>query len=276
MNFLFATVLVLLLVSPGLAFFRAYYSDVFSIRYSRLTITDQLFRSVVPGITVQMVAFWVIQHFSNYYVRIDLIGFLLLGAKDDNTLRASFNNLAVNLAPIIAYHVGLLMLGALTGWLFRVVVRRTKADRKYRFLRFDNAWHYLLTGEILEMPDQNNHSSIQLKEATHISYVLMDVLIKLDLGNTLYSGIMERYELGEDGKLDTIYLTGAHRKQLILGNETESTEGNNVKYIPVDGDLLVIPYAQVLNLNITYFIDEQTAVDEGDDEQIKESDVQIE
>lgn len=276
MNFLFATVLVLLLVSPGLAFFRAYYSDVFSIRYSRLTITDQLFRSVVPGITVQMVAFWIIQHFSNYYVRIDLIGFLLLGAKEDQTLRISFNNLAVHLAPIIAYHVGLLMLGALLGWGCRVVVRRTKADRKYRFLRFDNAWHYLLTGEILEMPDQNNHSSIQLKEASQISYVLMDVLIKLDQGNTLYSGIMERYELGEDGKLDTLYLTGAHRKQLTLGNEPELAETQSVKYYPVDGDLLVIPYAQVINLNITYFIDEQTAVAEGDDEQIKESDVKIE
>ena len=276
MNFLFATVLVLLLVSPGLAFFRAYYSDVFSIRYSRLTITDQLFRSVVPGITVQLIAFWVIQHYSNYYVRIDLIGFLLLGAKEDNTLRASFNNLAVNLAPIIGYHVGLVLLGAVTGWGFRVLVRRTKADRKYRFLRFDNAWHYLLTGEILEMSDQKNRSSIQLKEATHINYVLVDVLIKLEQGNTLYSGILERYELGEDGKLDAIYLTGAHRKGLIAGNETDSNDTTTVKYYPVDGDLLVIPYAQVLNLNITYFIDEETAIEEGDDEKIKESDVRIE
>jgi hypothetical protein len=276
MNFLFATVLVLLLVSPGLAFFRAYYSDVFSIRYSRLTITDQLFRSVVPGITVQMVAFWAIQHFSNYYVRIDLIGFLLLGAKEDNTLRASFNNLAVHLAPIIAYHVGLVSLGALLGWQCRLLVRRTKADRKFRWLRFDNAWHYLLTGEILEMADQKTNSSVQLKEATHISYVLMDILIKLEQGNTLYSGIMERYELGEDGKLDTLYLAGAHRKQLILSNEQEPDEAPIVKYYPVDGDLLVIPYAQVLNMNITYFIDEQTAIDEGDDEQIKESAIQIE
>ncbi|TAE26872.1 MAG: hypothetical protein EAZ91_17060 [Cytophagales bacterium] len=273
MNFLFATVLVLLLVSPGLAFFRAYYSDVFSIRYSRLTVTDQLFRSVVPGLTVQLIAFWCIGQFTPYYVRLDLIGFLLLGAKEDNTLRTSFDNLAVHLAPIIAYHVGLLMLGALLGWGFRRLVRRTKADRRFRALRFDNAWHYLLTGEILEMSDQKSHSTIQLKEASHISYVLLDILIKLEQGNTLYSGILERYELGEAGNLDALYLTGAHRKQLLTGTGDEPTE---VRYYPVDGDLLVIPYAQVLNMNITYFIDEKTAREEGDTEPEGEPTIQIE
>lgn len=278
MNFLFTTVLVLLLVAPGLLIFRTYYAGRFSIRYSNLTITDQVFRSIVPGLLLQLVAFWLIGLCSPRYVRLDVLGSLLLGAKEDRTIREGFDLLRQQLGPILAYYLGLLTVGALAGWAARSLVRWRKLDRRYSWLRYDNQWHYLLTGEILETPDLQ--PTIGLQDASLIDFVFVDVLMKLEKSNMLYSGILVDYELAADGGLRTIYLREARRKLLSNSAPEEQKPPADVgegqggpdasieatmppteeqaegKYYDVLGDLMVIPYAQILNLNLTYYIDE--------------------
>lgn len=263
MNFLFTTVLVLLLVAPGLSFFRLYHAGRFSIRYSNLTITDQVFRSIVPGLLLQATMIWVINHWrpGGYTVRLDLLGTLLLGAKDDKTVRAAFGTLQANLGATILYEAGLLALGGIAGRLSRYVVRSLKWDRRFRWFRYDNEWHYLLTGEILETNDIS--PIVRLQEAKHIDFVVVDALVKLENGDMLYSGFLAGYELASDGGLRTIYIHSAQRKQLSIASEEGPVTGN---YYPVDGDLLTLPYAQLLNLNLSYFIDEQDAKTEGDAE----------
>ncbi|WP_310397314.1 hypothetical protein [Hymenobacter sp.] len=261
MNFLFTTVLVLLLVAPGLSFFRFYHAGRFSIRYSNLTVTDQVFRSIVPGLLLQAAMFWLINrwHPGGHTVRLDLLGTLLLGAKEDKTIQLGFSTLQANLGATILYEVGLLALGALAGWASRHVVRRYKWDRRFRWFRYDNEWHYLLTGEILETSDIL--PIIRLQEAKHIDFVVVDALVKLENGDMLYSGFLAGYELAADGGLRTIYIHSAQRKQLTTAAEDATMES----YYPVDGDLLTLPYEQLLNLNISYFIDEQDAKTEGDE-----------
>ncbi|MDQ2770821.1 MAG: hypothetical protein M3Y54_10005 [Bacteroidota bacterium] len=277
MSFLFTTVLVLLLVAPGLLIFRTYYAGRFSIRYSNLTITDQVFRSIVPGLLLQLIAFWLIGICSSRYVRLDVLGSLLLGAKEDRTIREGFDLLRQQLGPILAYYLGLLTAGALAGWGARWLVRWLKLDRRYSWLRYDNQWHYLLTGEILETPDLQ--PTIGLQDASLIDFVFVDVLMKLEKSNMLYSGILVDYELAADGGLRTIYLREVRRKLLSNGAAEEQKPPVNTveglgglvtsseaatptdeqaegKYYDVLGDLMVIPYAQTLNLNLTYYIEE--------------------
>lgn len=261
MNFLFTTVLVLLLVAPGLSFFRLYYAGRFSIRYSNLTITDQIFRSIVPGLTLQAVLFWFINswHPAGYVVHLDLLGTLLLGAKEDKTVREAFIMLETNLGITLLYYTGVLALSGAAGWATRKAVRRFKWDRRYRWLRYDNEWHYLLTGEILETSDIL--PIIRLYDAKRIDFVVVDALVKLENSDTLYSGFLAGYELAADGGLRTIYIHSAQRKQ--LSTPTPEVPASD-KYYPVDGHLLTLPYDQLLNLNISYFIDEDDAEKEGD------------
>lgn len=272
MNFLFTTVLVLLLVAPGLSFFRLYHAGRFSIRYSNLTITDQVFRSIVPGLLLQALMFWLINrwHPGGYSVRVELIGTLLLGAKEDKTVVAGFQLLGANLGVTILYEAGLLAVGSLAGWLARQFVRYFKWDRRSRWFRYDNEWHYLLTGEILETNDIS--PIIRLREAKHIDFVVVDALVKLENGNILYSGILAGYELAADGGLRTIYIHTAQRKRLTGPVAEASAPGD---YYPVEGDLLTIPYAQLLNLNITYFMDEVDARAEGEESGRSDSSPQI-
>lgn len=260
---------MLLLVAPGLSFFRFYHAGRFSIRYSNLTITDQVFRSIVPGLLLQAAIIWLINwwHLGGYAVRLDLLGILLLGAKEDRTVLLAFNILQNNLGSTVLYEAGLLILSGATGWMARQVVRHYKWDRRFRWFRYDNEWHYLLTGEILETSDVP--PIIRLQEAKHIDFVVIDALVKLENGDMLYSGFLAGYELAVDGGLRTIYIHSAQRKQL-----TTATAGGTVSgiYYPVEGDLLTLPYSQLLNLNISYFIDEQDATAEGDDQSTPETD----
>jgi hypothetical protein len=261
MNFLFTTVLVLLLVAPGLSFFRFYHAGRFSIRYSNLTITDQVFRSIVPGLLLQAFLIWVINYYrpNGYTIHLDLLGVLLLGAKEDRTVQITFRLLQANLGSTISYEVALMAVTAAVGWSTRKVVRHFKLDRRFRWFRYDNEWHYLLTGEILETSDVS--AIIRLQEAKHIDFVVVDALVKLETGDMLYSGILAGYELASDGGLRTLYIHSAQRKQLTTPQGEEVVSG---KYYPVEGDLLTLPYTQLLNLNLSYFIDEKDATLEGD------------
>ena len=261
MNFLFTTVLVLLLVAPGLSFFRLYYAGRFSIRYSNLTITDQVFRSIVPGLILQAGLIWGINHWhpAGYAVRLSLLGTLLLGAKDDQTVQAAFGVLERNLGGTLLCYLAVLVLSGATGWGSRWVMRRLKWDRRFRALRYDNEWHYLLTGEILETTDIP--AIIRLRDARHVDFVLVDALVNLENNDTLYSGFLAGYELAADGGLRTLYLHSARRKELTA---TQTDASKPTGYYPVEGHLLTLPYDKLLNLNISYFIDEQDSKAEGD------------
>lgn len=256
--------------------FRVYYSGRFSIQYSNLTITDQVFRSIVPGLLLQLIAFWLIGYSHERYVRLDVLGTLLLGAKEDRTIREGFSLVQEQLGAILLYYFVMLTLGVSLGYLAQHIVRHFKLDRRWSWLRYDNQWHYLLTGEILETPEQR---SIGLPDAGVIDFIFVDVLLKLEKSNMLYSGILVDYELAADGGLRTIYLREAQRKSLGNGQspkEIETEMANRPEeYYDVAGDLLVIPYAQTLNLNLTYYVGEKDALAMGTKPLVAHSQIEV-
>lgn len=251
MNFLFTTVLVLLLVAPGLYFSRTFYTGPSGVRYRNLTITDQVFRSVVPGLLLQASLIWFVNrwHPFGYSIHLAFLGNLMLGAKDDKTVQSAFGILQGNLGSTVLYETSLITLGGIGGWGAREVVRYFKWDRRTHLFRYDNDWDYLLTGQILEI--------------NKISFITVDALVKLEIGNVIYTGILADYELDPDGDLRTLYLFTAQRKVFDFASDNER---NEEPFFPLIGDLLTIPYSQVLNLNITYFADERNAKIKSNDQ----------
>lgn len=265
MNFLFTSVLVLLIVAPGLAFFRAYYSDRFSIRYSRLTVTDQVFRSIVPAVTVQAIAIFVVDAiFKSHVVRLDVLGIMLTGAKDDATLLASFEVVQGSLGQLVGYHLFMIAVGAIAGWQCRRLVRNLKWDRRFTWLRFDNKWFYLLSGEVVEFAE--GEAVTDFSDAALIDYVMVDVLVKVEEGNILYTGIVVDYELENDGGLKSLQIKGAKRKGVAQSESKAPSDTEKTSTHDIRGNVLVIPNSQIINLNITYWI-EDTDSDSSDDSQ---------
>lgn len=267
MNFLFTSVLVLLIVAPGLAFFRAYYSDRFSIRYSRLTVTDQVFRSIVPAITIQAIAILIINAIStSYIVRLDVLGILLTGAKDDTTLRYSFEVVQSSLGQLISYHLFMVSLGAIAGWQSRRMVRNLKWDRRFTWLRFDNKWFYLLSGEVVEFTE--GEAVTDFSDASLIDYVMVDVLVKVEEGNMLYTGIVVDYELENDGGLKSLQIKGAKRKGVATSGNIALPDEEKTNSHDIRGNILVIPNSQIINLNITYWIEDTDSEVSNDSREI--------
>ncbi|MCP5104072.1 MAG: hypothetical protein GY950_11870 [bacterium] len=121
----------------------------------------------------------------------------------------------------------------------RVFVRRLKLDRKYKFFRFQNIWHYVLRGEILDFPGNSENA-----DSMHFSVI--DVLVNVDNKTIIYSGLLDDYQLTkESGGLEYIYLTDARKRYL--------DDNNKKNWEKIDGRYFVVPFSNVINLNISYY-----------------------
>lgn len=272
MNFLFTTVLVLLIVAPGLIFFKTYFSGELNIRHTRLTVTDQAFYSVVPAILLHLIIVWFGKITGHFYVDFEILGVLLMGAKDDLTIKMAFKLIYNDLGKLLQYQFVVCFLAGSIGWLLHLAVLRFRLDSMFDIFKFDNPWFYLAKGE---------------EFGKEVEFVIVDILIKGKENNVLYTGLLTRFQLAADGGLDSIYIGGAKRKLVntdprvkvevaksnasdaygritrLLSKDAPKQETYN-EYYPVDGNLLVIPYKEVININFTYYGEDTDTSDSSD------------
>lgn len=127
-------------------------------------------------------------------------------------------------------------LAAALGFLFFKIVRSLKLDINLPAFRFNNHWHYYFKGEILQTKEFSGNSRGKVISTE------VDVMLKDDDGKSnLFSGLLTQYTLNHQNELESLYLNGSKRYSQTLGG---------VKSIP--GDMFIIPYATVQNLNIRY------------------------
>jgi hypothetical protein len=116
------------------------------------------------------------------------------------------------------------------------VVRLFQFDLSSTALRFTNHWHYYFRGEILKTKEFGGNLLGKVISTE------VDVMTKDNSGNSnLFSGLLTQYTLNQKHELEALYLTGCSRFSQTLGG---------VKIIP--GDIFIIPYTTVQNLNIRY------------------------
>jgi hypothetical protein len=131
---------------------------------------------------------------------------------------------------------------------------------------------------MLEMRDIRGNKTIA--NAGHLSFIFVDVVVELQESTMIYSGILSDNELGNDGGLKCIYLKETRRKHLNTRFREAGEEGGpgpeDNSYYKIQGDLLVIPYGQMLNLNFTCYIDQEDATEEGDSPDLGTTEVRAE
>jgi hypothetical protein len=140
---------------------------------------------------------------------------------------------------ILSYLAVACLIGVVGGFSFRLFVRNLKWDRKHKFFRFKNHWHYLFSGELLDFPHIPG-----VPEEVDLKY--LDVLVDTDEGSILYSGYLSEYNLNTNGGIDSIYLTKAKRRFL-------KQDGEENCHYEMPGEFFVIPFQQIKNLHITYY-----------------------
>lgn len=242
-----SVILFLLFVFPGIVFRRFYYVGEFSKQFNSSNWINTFYISLIPGLIIQIIS---------YAVFINLI-YKKLKPKETksfnnyNFLNVIYTKLRSGTLPrelfdteliywILGYMSVVIFISFIIAQLCWKIVRTLDWDKKYSPLRFNNYWHYYLSGESLKFKDFRGilpNQKVLLIEA--------DVLV--DIGNEgtkLYKGFLRQHTICKNsGDLKAIYLTDVRRYRKDL-------PPNNIREVP--GHIMIIPAEKILNINLTY------------------------
>lgn len=254
MSLVFGSVFLFVLLSPGLFFRFAYLQGTYSKLNFRVSAVEEIFWALIPALFLQLSGYLFIEKILHQNIRIDILYALVSGTADLDlqTVERSF-------FTFLIYTLVMLLLSAGAGIFTRELVQKLRLDIYMKFLRFRNEWHYLLNGKILK------------NQSNNIILIQVDVLVNSTEGNLIYSGQLEDYFLTKENSLDRIYLTNVYRRKLKDDLQTDvpnpgfMARDTDERYYRMPGYLIVIPYDRIINLNITYYIDELEQPADGDE-----------
>lgn len=234
-------ILFLLFIFPGIVFRRFYYVGEFSKQFSSSNWVNTLYISLVPGLVIQIISYFT---FVNLIYRKPILNnYSFINAVytklKSNSLPKEFFNFEL-LCWVFAYLIVTIFISFIIAQFCWIIVRNLDLDKKFSPLRFNNYWHYYLSGESLKFKDFRGilpNQKVLLTEA--------DVLI--DIGNEgtkLYKGFLRQHTICKNtGDLKAIYLTDVRRFKREL-------PPNNIKDVP--GHIMIIPAEKIVNINLTY------------------------
>ncbi len=246
MNLVFGSILLFILISPGLIFRFSYLQGTYAKLTFKVSAVEEIFWALVPALFFQLIAILFVERILNTSVRLDIVYQLVTGNKD-----ADFTIIRGSLIFFLLYTFILLIVSVASGIILRKIIRIYKLDLYLQFLRFGNEWHYLFSGEILYLTKN--------VDASKIALIQVDVVVNSSEGNMIYSGTLQNFYLSKDNGLDRIYLRNVYRRKL---KDDLGPNQHNVgylerhldeRYYAMPGDLFVVTYDDIINLNITYY-----------------------
>jgi len=261
MNLLLSSILLFILVAPGLIFRFSYLQGTYAKLNFKVSAIDEIFWALIPALFFQLTAMLVLENIFLVQTRIDVIYQLITS---DSSSDINFNTIRAGFLPFLIYTFSLILISAACGRLLRSIIRRLKLDIRYRFFRLNNEWHYLFSGEILDFPDV-------IGKSENIEIIQVDLLANTSEGSVIYSGILQDYYLSKDNGLDRLYLSQVYRRKLkddLAYSDQSNIQKLDERYYQMPGELFVIHYDKIINMNVTYhrFSLEEEKEDEREDQ----------
>jgi hypothetical protein len=259
MNFTAGLLFVFLNVFlPGLIFLRFYFIGEFSKQFNtRIPIIRLAFYSLIPGVLFFLLSIYIYGIFdSKFLVSSALEIYLNLSSSNNGFSTDTSDFLDKGLGVYILFTTCTVIISGLFGFLIHYVIRKFNFDKKYKVFRFKNYWYYIFSGEIVKFPKFDRAiADIQIDGVDKDSDVIMayaDILVNECGKSRMYTGYVLDYELEQDNinSLDKIYLLDAHKFDYSQ-NQRLRFQSNHVKK-SIPGQLFVIDYKTVLNINLTY------------------------
>ena len=247
MNLILGSILLFILISPGLIFRYSYLQGTYGKQTFKISAVDEIFWAVIPAFIFQLAGILIIIHFTIYHVRLDQVYEILTGSHSN----IDFDFILSSLPIFLGYILILITVAAVLGFSIRLIVRKFQLDLRYTFLKVNNEWYYLFSGEILDFLDTPG-------ESKNVEMIQIDALVSTGDGTMVYSGTLENYFLSKENGLDRIYLSNVYRRK--MKDDLDRTKPNvgylerylDERYYSMPGDLFVITYDKIININITY------------------------
>jgi hypothetical protein len=240
---LFTVIVTLIIVVPFYLFRRVYYSGGFNSELYLLSPFKALIYSIIPGL---------ILHAAYLIVIISLIpdffSFDKLSIPISNFLKNNYFNDDIRIVSFYVFHYNLFLwfFIAFIAYFFRFSVRFLRLDRKISWLRFKNNWYYIFSGEILDFPQMPGHYK-------NVDFVWIDAMTKVHGDCMIYSGILVGYKIDQSSaNLLTLSLAKPLRK-FVHNRVNKNYFKLKSDPIKIPGDVLILPYQEIYNLNISYY-----------------------
>ncbi|VAW46246.1 hypothetical protein MNBD_GAMMA03-1428 [hydrothermal vent metagenome] len=247
MNIALSTLLLFLFLLPGILYRRTYYSEEFSKEYFKTTFFGIFTSTFIPSLIFHTIWYYLANAFG---YKVDLL--ILFDLFSKMPAKESILNIESYSLSIVIYNLSLFLTSILLGYLSKQLIRNCKWDRKYKQFRFQNSWHYILTGEFFDFPRSN--FSLENDSVEAIEFIYVNILIDID-DAYLYDGILVDYELSKDGGLETITLKNCERRLLKSDCDipVEGEKSKNPNKYPIDGHMLLFKYDEIKNINFSYY-----------------------
>jgi hypothetical protein len=231
---IFSLAYIVILIFPGIIFKRFFFQGAFSGQFNSGLFADRIITSLFWGILVQIISVLTFSRIINVsYQDWRLMLKRFYGQVVQNKLPEISSEQLLNALFYAVYSVAI---ASILGFFLFRLIRLFGLDLRFPVFRFLNQWHYYFKGEILQTREFR-----QTPRGRDLS-TEVDVMLKDDNGKSnLFCGLLTQYTLGSKNELESLYLTGATRF---------SQSSNSMKVVP--GDIFVIPFSTVKNLNIRY------------------------
>ncbi|HYG20806.1 MAG TPA: hypothetical protein VD816_17835 [Ohtaekwangia sp.] len=247
MNLILGSIILFILISPGLIFRYAYLQGTYAKQTFKISAVDEIFWAIIPAFIFQLSGILITNHFTSLEVRLDQVYHVITSAHAD----IDFDVIVKSLPGFLLYILILIVIAASLGFTARYFVRKFQLDLRYPFLKVNNEWYYLFSGEILDFLDTPG-------ESKQVEMIQVDVIVNTGEGTMVYSGTLENYFLSKDNGLDRIYLSNVYRRK--MKDDLDPAKPNvgylerylDERYYAMPGDLFVITYDKIININITY------------------------
>lgn len=234
MNIAFPALLIVLFALPGVLFRHSLLTGTLTSPHAKEPLATQVLWGVFAASVLHLI--WSIL-WSRFGVPVDhrAILTLLIGAPEAALSEAIATTTATPHLTI-AYFISISLAGWALGHLAHKLIRFFHLDWTYKFLRFDNPWWYLLSGEQKE-----------LAAGTHVKDdgVLVSTIVHQGEVSFLYFGVLEAFHFAEDGTLDRVELSSVSRRR--ADNDDPSAH----RY-ELGADYFILKYASVNELTLSY------------------------
>jgi len=245
-NIALPALVILLGLLPGILFYYAYFAGRFEKRRAGVSALEEAAVYVVVAIPIDAAAFWL---FKILGVDLDLrlIADILFGNIAEPVLRQIADRFEANLVLTTVSYVSVLLMSAVAGGVLRQIVWTLRIDTYFGVFRLRHPWYYVLQARDKALPS----------DALAWVYILTE---HAEEKTRLYRGLVADYELGADGKLESIILRGAMRGK---------NRGQQFAWVAIPGDLFIVSGRAIHSINVEYWrIDDDpdsSALDRAED-----------
>ena len=240
MNIAFSTIILFLILAPGFIWRIGYLSSRHSQKLSGRNFIVELTWAVIPAIILQALWIFLVSYWG-YEIDYIILGRLVTGSGEIEEIDANFLQIQNHIGDIFWYNSTLFLTSLALGHFNRYIVRRFRFDRVTRLFRFSNKWHYLLSGEFLDFSNVPD-------DYFDISYAIVDVLCDLGHKNVVYIGELVGFETDKSGGLDMVHIRYPMRRDI---------DGDSGDYYHIPSNYLIIPYKNIVNLNVRLINDQE-------------------